>query len=377
MKPLPVFLDTSALPRHLERPGGAFEVLAQYAETGIIKTFVSEVCCKEWSSQLVGEIKKHLEACNRAIDATSRGPMDLPSEVSSILASAASTLTGVDPSIEKLVEDKTFSLLKQLGTDVLPISAGHGSAVMAGYFAGTPPFSGRKERKDIPDAFVFEALKELRAKTDGPILAVVHDKRLADALEAIPDVTVYPTLRELLGADDIVSALKETKFEALWETWFEHFCTQLPNVTQTIRDQLINQIEKRMALAEVESDLIPSDNNTAIITGTAPPEDLELDWEDAQRLGAGWVSVPFRGTCSVLTDFDVYRSDAYNQPDWVTVQTGDPEKQHYFDAQAYFLIEVSGAASIQFDKTDIIAGELGKPIDIEVDELEFHVEDHD
>ena len=248
---------------------------------------------------------------------------------------------------------------------------------MRGYFAGAEPFRSSKEREDIPDAFILEALKDLRAKTKGSILAVAKDKRLAEAMATVPDVEVYADIRELLSAEQIVAAQKETKFEARWQAWLERFDEQLPNTSGAILLQLKSQIESEMAFTEIESSLIPSDNNTAIITGTAPPEDLELDWDNVEKLGAGWILIPFRGTCSVLTDFDVYRSDAYSQPEWVSVQMGDPEKDHYFEAQAQFLIEVTGTASVQFDEDDILSEELSEPTHIEVDDLEFEVLDHD
>ena len=136
MTTITVFFDTSALPRHLERPGAAFEVLAQYVEIGIVRICVPEVCNREWSSQLVEEMQRHLQDLHRALNAAARGPVVLPPEVAAIVPNATSAIAAADPGLEAFVMSKSTALLQQLCADVLPISDGHGSAVMTGYFGG-------------------------------------------------------------------------------------------------------------------------------------------------------------------------------------------------------------------------------------------------
>ena len=76
------------------------------------------------------------------------------------------------------------------------------------YFEGKPPFKKIKSREDIPDAFIWQAVKRL-AKTYKELHFIVADKTLRAAAEALDGITAYATLDEFVQTEECQAALEE------------------------------------------------------------------------------------------------------------------------------------------------------------------------
>lgn len=109
-------------------------------------------------------------------------------------------------------------------------------------------------------------------------------------------------------------------------------------------------IDSLVGYKKVRSREIPDDNHEALITMYDEPDDLAVD--DFHDWGSGWISIPVGFDLGVLIDFSIYRGDAGHVPDRVSVSFGDPELDHYFDAQDNIIVHVSFTLSAHVDVSD-------------------------
>lgn len=77
-----------------------------------------------------------------------------------------------------------------------------------GYFDGEAPFKTIKNREDIPDALIWQAVKRL-ASEHRHIHFVVGDKTLRAAADDHDGITTYAKLDEFIQTDECQDALKE------------------------------------------------------------------------------------------------------------------------------------------------------------------------
>ena len=52
-------------------------------------------------------------------------------------------------------------------------------------------------------------------------------------------------------------------------------------------------------------------------------------------------------------EFFVYRGDAFDVPEGVWVEIGDPEKHHYFDAGGTVTLDIQGSLALHVDPSNL------------------------
>ena len=76
-----------------------------------------------------------------------------------------------------------------------------------GYFDGAPPFKSIKNREDIPDAFIWQAVMRL-ASEHKDLHFVVGDNTLRAAADDHEGITTYAKLDEFIQIDECQESLK-------------------------------------------------------------------------------------------------------------------------------------------------------------------------
>ena len=95
--------------------------------------------------------------------------------------------------------------------------------------------------------------------------------------------------------------------------------------------------------------LIPEDNSTATISYAYDFTNIIIDWDNAQSIGEGVLSVGITFESFLEVWFYVYRGDAFDVPSWVEVSLGDFEDDHYFDASGTIHGKFNALLSIEID----------------------------
>ena len=95
----------------------------------------------------------------------------------------------------------------RLSGTIHPIDSVIGRAVMESYFTGGPPFKGIKNRNDIPDSFIWQAILDIK-RSVGELTVLVADTRLNKAFEDEGGMHVYQSI-DLFVASPAFQRLSE------------------------------------------------------------------------------------------------------------------------------------------------------------------------
>jgi PIN domain len=338
-----VLLDTSTL-RGTSWSSAPFQSLLELSTAERLDIFVPEIVYQERRTQWRDEYSKRMKEAESTLRKYISDPLiaDPLRERFNTALKALPVASDGEATSNELFE-KFFA-----GHRVarLPMTGQHTTEVFARYFRGEPPFKEIKARNDIPDGFIFVAAAEL-VSVRNPLHCVCVDNELGKALTKVPGVVVHISVDDLLRDPTVI----ETR--AVWEadkTW-QVIKPRVPfdRVNAELERFIREHIEDFVVGKRVRSPEIPDDNNEATVHAFGEPEDIEIggyeDW------GGGWISAPVHFLVDVSISFFVFRSDAFDVPSWVSVSYGDPEEDHYFEAEGDVRVRVHVVLSGRVDLT--------------------------
>lgn len=353
-----VFIDTSALPRNPSRTPPEFDGLCELASQQKVKVYVSEIVEQEWVSQHVASFLKTLDASESDLGSILRHAWASDLVDYAGMETTRAWITANRHDVTQGVAEKCSGVLDRLDPTFIRISDDHAKSAFANYFNGHPPFSSAKARKDIPDAFIYEALKKCVSESGAAVYAVISDGRLREAAEQLDGVTTVNSIEALLKVEEIVMLRKQLHLAEKWKAWLEKNSELLKKYSEDLLDEVKSQAVDTLAGKNVEHHQIPEDNESAMIAMVNDPEDVGFDWDELQEFGVGLLSVPVSFKCSVLLNFSVFRGDAFSVPDQIYVSLGDFENDYYFDAEGHATVDVKAKISFSVMDDDIEAGVL-------------------
>lgn len=360
MDPINVFLDTSALPVHPARLGLGFESLVQLAEGGLAKVYLSEVVKGEWFSHLESDWKDVARNARKSIRTLAKHPWSVRMDRFADIESAADGLN-VRPMEEYRIIHQSFEeLFESLLPEVLPISDVHARGAFEKYFGGYRPFGGPRNRNDIPDAFIFESGIELAGKLKRNLHCVINDRRLREAFQRFESVTVHENLEDFVRSDPVRALMAKLEPSKVWLATLSTLVKSLPMHENSIVEQLGDLLSDELVGETVTHPIIPDDNSEGIIAYVEEPIEFEFNWRKFTDFGPGLLSVPFSSAHPATISFFVFRGEAYDVPNGVSVDFMEPWSDHYFAAEGTVSIEVSGSISLHFNLSDL--GEDRLPI---------------
>lgn len=183
-----VLFDTSAL-LDIRLNSAQAERLRTLCREGLCEVYVPEIVVDELKSQL----SERLRPPGELLGALSWLAGDQYREV----VNAVEQLKTLNKA--EVAGGSVNAWLEGLGAVIVPYEAA--DAVFRSYFEGSGTFRKPKARDDIPDGFVFAAMRSLASKD--PVHAVCKDGLLAKAMKGLPHVSaVHAGLLEFLAIDD-------------------------------------------------------------------------------------------------------------------------------------------------------------------------------
>jgi len=176
---------------------------------------------------------------------------------------------------------------------VHPISPQHADQVFASYFTGSAPFSQKRSRKDIPDAFIWRSIEDLTLSAR-EVLLVTGDEGLRVAAVSKETVKPFASLDDLLELPELSSALREgvldsqlELLQAILESWIHH--------SEPVSTLLRSSLSGRKVLF-----FYPKEGDYEVVDVVSI--DRVLDDGTPTYYGEGVVVIPFsaRATCNLL-----------------------------------------------------------------------------
>ncbi|MBW8015009.1 MAG: hypothetical protein FVQ82_02405 [Planctomycetes bacterium] len=264
------------------------------------------------------------------------------------LSNTISTLTEAKAGMEEYLRAKFVIWLQEMNASESCVSEADSKSVFEGYFKGNPPFKNIKTRKDIPDAFIYENIKNLSEITLS-LYFVSGDKKLRETVGQLQNADAYETLNEV-----IVTIINEVDEHSLVHTHLPEIIKALKANENDLIGKISDEGERLLEAKEIELCDEYVENGEATIWQTGTPENIKLQFDELENYGDGMLLLPFDFQAECLVDFYIFKSDYYCLDDDIRdhVSVEDWNK-HYFRAEKYENISFSGGLMIDLSALEI------------------------
>lgn len=347
--------DTNVLRSEPFYSRAEYDSLQTLIEYGHVEIYIPELVEQEYLHQLKDDLNNYIESIDKSNSSLARSNFVDKNDVNKIKALAANLQKNGSENIEQEFSELFYA---DLSAKRLEIKHKHTKNVFNNYFSGSGVFASKKERKDIPDAFIFESIKELKNKHNN-VVGLIADKRFSEACSEINLIT-YEKIKDFLESDDVQEILANNS-----QKDFIAFIAQgnYPNIN------IGSELTGHLAGKEITSKHIPSDNHDATIMSVGEVSDVKLNLSAFTHLGRGKLSVPFSCIVNVSIIFFVFKADYYAY-DQQFNSVGDWNK-HYFDVEEEGDILVKGDLVLDFSGLDFTDTELN--YEHCIDDIDFNV----
>jgi hypothetical protein len=341
-----ISIDTNILKRDRKLESSDISLLAKLSKLGLLKLHIPWVIYKEATSQNFIEIKTIIEKITKDLDnLDKKGLRDVEHFKFSQISKEISSID-----VENSVKNHWDEFIESSGAILHHINEKHGELVMASYFAGQAPFPEPKSRKDIPDAFIYQALLTITEK-NGTITFVCDDNNLREACSKIPSVTVVKNYSELYDLGEF-KEIKE-KYESI-----EHYADELIVLEENI-DDIRAQAEEDIR-SEIFNDYIithpniPDDNNEGKLIDIRKISLLNVDKAKIQFID-DFFYIPVQAEGVFSLEYFLYKADYYMLGDTRKIFIADKHwNDHYFLVEESFEVKFSFKYKIKKDNVDML-----------------------
>lgn len=365
-----IVADSTVYRNDPRREKAAFKALARLAQGKHVTLHIPEIVRREFLSQEEEFLQKNAKAIEDALHNLTKRPMDPKGaeHLKKVADASADLAKKLEPSTAKEFDAWAKSILAKDH----PIAPAHGSQVMDAYFAGAPPFKQKKNRNDIPDGFVWQAIQDL-AKAHKPLYVVSGDAGIRAPLQDNPDFVVFASLEDLIASAPIQALLKKHYASANFSALLALLPGQIGFLEKEIEGSLVDELAGKMVSDGEEDDSEPT------ITGVDSPEDLEVDPGEAVDHGGGLAVVPFKLKVECGIEFCIDKSAYYTMDEDEAERISiSPLNDHRFSAEENRTVVVEGWLSVQVDPAKLHSEKMDeasllkvlKDGDISVDSIE-------
>lgn len=221
----------------------------------------------------------------------------------------------------------------------------HGEKVMTAYFLGAKPFPKPKSRKDIPDAFIYEATKSISEKF-GEIHFICADNNLRESIGTYQNCKVFDSYDDFYNSDGFKKVY--SKYEKI-----EHFADELMILSDNI-DKIEEYAKKELYgdLFAGEEQLIiheniPSEGNEGALQAIDDETIEKIKIEKIQFVD-GIFYIPVEIKANFLIEYFLFKSEYCIYSDCRQISIIEPDwNEHVYLVQEQFIVKISFKCIIQ------------------------------
>lgn len=340
--------------------------LKDMGSNNFVKIHIPWFVYKECVTQ---SIEKRSKPFNKVIEAINQVPVDYgENEINEI----QNKLTSLKNNVTLIEEKKWIDFIKISNAKLYDYDKEVSQQVFEDYFEGNPPFSALKERKDIPDAFIFQDIKKISQSVDN-VYVITNDKKFKKEIEEkIPKTTTYSSIDEFFK-DPNFESIKEKydKFLSEKEEAMKLNLLKLQFVKEYIKDCDVD-IEKdvskylsKINYLEFNDDNLLSDSRNAIITHIEL-EDFSISYESIKLIG-NEIFVPIIAICDANIDFPLSKYDYWDYKHYDITIEDELNDSEYLVTQK---VRLELSQNIIIDIDDVIMDEGEEFVPTPIDEFE-------
>lgn len=333
-----VVADSTVYREDPRREKAAFTSLTRLAQGKHVTLHIPDVVRREFLSQEEVYHQENASKIEAGLRSLGKRPLDAAGvDLLKKIADASADLV----SKMKASGERQFSeWSKSIAAVDHPIDPAHGARVMDSYFEGTPPFKNRKNRDDIPDSFVWQAIQDI-SKKHKPLYVVSGDRAVRDALKDNADFVVFESLEKLIASDPIQTLLQQENAGANTKMLLGLLPMQTALIAGKIESKLIDELAWKV---------IGDDDSERTITMVGTPQDISVDPTDVVDHGGGLSVVAFKAKVECYVEYGLDKSDYYAMGEEESKGIGISDlNDHRFLAERQDIIQVTGYLSVQVD----------------------------
>ncbi|MBE9572304.1 MAG: DUF4935 domain-containing protein [Proteobacteria bacterium] len=348
-----------------------FAGLAYLAQKGFLDIHVPYVIEQEFSSHLEIEQRKRLsEVVNRLSRALNfEGKGDATNWLVGVTSQIASK-------VDEIVLERSHafrSWLEENGATFHPLTLTQSEKAWEAYFKGALPLKEPKSRKDIPDAFIFQSIVDLKDEHDKSLCVVVEDGDLNEAC-ASRKIPTFKSLADFMKSRQARTYLSFGLIEDNEDKIFNH----IKESVVAAADSIYEKIEHLLLSDDyrtLQGDNIPGENHEIYLSLIDKPYGLDI--ESVEHYYHGTFDVRCTSTVELTYQYPVQLLELVQSgKDLHLVETLN---EHYVEVEAtnVFIFEVllgveAREEILEAKSTEEILGKLNNP-DIYVSSLDDFV----
>jgi hypothetical protein len=356
-------IDTNIFRKNPKLDNSDFRVVEKLSNADFLRVKVPYIVQREVQTQQREQCKKDLDKSLSGINALLRRPLSFE-----MLEEITTLKQAVEAKYEETLEEAErffMDWLESIGGSVIPLCEEQALKAMEAYFRGEAPLTQLKNREDIPDSFIVQAISKLSNESD-TIVVIAEDAKVKNSFSANNAVESYAQLSDFIKTEPIQDKLKDIDL-----------ISDLPAIFVAIKAfeeseaELESGISWKIGDYVVGSTLtdyrIPDDNNEAHILSYGEVEAIELDLDSIVYYGSGTIGIPFELEMDVNAYYYIFKADYYSL---INPPSVSDHNDHYFEAEDEFDILVTGVATVTFDRDNLDFEDFSNSIDLESIQIE-------
>jgi len=365
MNSIALVLDSTVYKQSPQLNTQLFQYLRKQCRVGIFKLYIPLIVEREFLTWLEDRVTETYSAIAKAVQSLGKV---LPSQ----------DFLGVDFldyfADSQLSERKNQAIQnwENFKTDtqasLLLVEAHHGKQVMDAYFEGSRPYSKRKSREDIPDAFIRAAIMDLLSQNKRLYL-VSRDTRFGEAFSDVAQVCVSPDLAELFKIPEIA----EQTGLITGKDAVESSRRMLMYYRDEFRTMIAKAIQHEIDAHDIGEQFFESHMMDPSTMGPVDVVVLDLNQDNISAMAEGVLLIPLYAEIKVEVYYGTEASDlqGLGKPRVDKLVSREESDLGYYDIVEAFAVKIKGNISMKISENDPKTWtEVAK-------EVEFRLENYD
>jgi len=341
-----ITIDTSILRRDRKLESSDILLLGKMCKLGLLKVHIPWVIFRETTTQNYIESKAILDKIVKELNTLDKKGISVSDLFK--FKKIAKQIEAID--IESSTLKHWNEFIEESKIVLHKIDEKHGELVMTSYFLGQQPFPEPKSRKDIPDAFIYQALQTISDKF-GQIYFICDDNNLRTSCDKLSNVI------GIKGFSDLFDLPEFKKINDSYKL-VEHYAEELLVIEDSIEE--IKKKANEDIWNEILNDIIisspniPDDNNEGRLVGIDKVSDIEIDKTKIQYID-NYFYIPINAKGVFTIEYFIFKSDYYIIDDNRNINITDNDwNDHYFLVEEKFDVKFSFKYKLGKDKVDFL-----------------------
>ncbi|ANG92201.1 PIN domain-containing protein [Enterobacteriaceae bacterium 155047] len=201
-----VVLDTNIL--HEEGLNSAgMGVVNRLVNNGIVNLHIPELVIKEFSTKKTDGITESLSKASSILKSMDRDIRATEKTLSHEVEGIKINIDELSTDIKSRVDGVMQKWINENKVNILPLKDEYTTPVFENYFVGGGVFRSKKERGDLPDAFINLSITELHSSL-GRLVIIIKDGVFKKSLLRNEDFVILDSLQDLFELPDIKSSIE-------------------------------------------------------------------------------------------------------------------------------------------------------------------------